>query len=70
MLFHSASGDTLLLAPTAVPLITLLQQGPIAKKKLFEHVAEKLNYEVDDSFLTHMDEVLSGLIKRDIVAVQ
>ena len=70
LLFHSASGDTLLLAPTAVPLITRLQQGSLDKQQLFDYVAEELNYEVEDSFLTHMEEVLSGLMKRDIVAAQ
>ena len=70
LLFHSGSGDTLLLSPTAVPLIQRLQEGALEKQSLFEYVAEKLNYEVDESFLSHMEEVLSGLMKRDIVATQ
>lgn len=70
MLFHSSSGDTLLLSPTAAPLVARLQLGPLEQQALFEHVAAELNYEVDDSFLAHMDEVLSGLMKRDIVASQ
>lgn len=70
LLFHPASGDTLLLSPTAVPLIQCLRDGPVEKQKLFEKVAEKLDFDIDESFLSHMDEVLSGLIKRDIVAKQ
>lgn len=70
LLFHSASGDTLLLGPTAVPLVQRLRQGPLDKQPLFDHVAEELNYEVDDEFISHMEEVLSGLMKRDIVAAQ
>ena len=70
LLFHSASGDTLLLSPSAAPLVTRLQQGPLEQQVLFEYVAQELNYEVDESFLGHMDEVLSGLMKRDIVAAQ
>jgi len=70
LLFHSASGDTLLLSPTAVPLVTRLQQGPLEKQVLFEYVAEELNFELDKSFISHMDGVLSGLMKRDIVVEQ
>ena len=70
LLFHIASGDTLLLAPTAVPLIERLRKGPLDKNQLFEHVAEMLNFEIDESYLNHMDEVLSGLISRDIVVQQ
>lgn len=70
LLFHSASGDTLLLSPAAVPLVARLQQGPLEQQALFEHVAVELNYEVDEDFLSHMEEVLSGLMKRDIVAAQ
>jgi PqqD family protein of HPr-rel-A system len=70
LLFHSASGDTLLLGPTAVPLVNRLKDGPLEQQALFEYVADELNYEVDEDFLNHMEEVLSGLIKRDIVAAQ
>jgi len=70
LLFHSASGDTLLLNSSAVPLINRLREGAIGKQSLFELVADDLNFEVDESFLTHMEEVLSGLMKRDIVAAQ
>ncbi|MEZ5524672.1 MAG: HPr-rel-A system PqqD family peptide chaperone [Pseudomonadales bacterium] len=70
LLYHPASGDTLLLSPSAVPVITRLQEGPLEKERLIEHVAEVLNYEVDESFLAHMEEVLSGLVKRDIVAAE
>jgi hypothetical protein len=68
LLFHSASGDTLLLNPSAVPMINYLREGARDKQSLFELVASDLNYEVDVNFLNHMEEVLSGLIKRDIVA--
>jgi len=70
LLFHSASGDTLLLSPIAVPLVTRLQQGPLEKQALFEFVAEELNFELEKSFISHMERVLSGLVKRDIVAIQ
>lgn len=70
LLYHSASGDTLLLSSTAVPLVARLQQGPLEKQALFEYAAEELNFELDESFISHMDEVLSGLMKRDIVAQQ
>ena len=70
LLFHSASGDTLLLSPSAVPLVTRLQQGPLEQQVLFEYVAQALNYEVDESFLGHIEGVLAGLMERDIVATQ
>ncbi|MCB1664106.1 MAG: hypothetical protein H6995_05575 [Pseudomonadales bacterium] len=70
LLFHTASGDTLLLNPTAVPLIQNLLERPLEKQFLFEHVAEVLNYEVDESYLSHMELVLAELIKRDIVVAQ
>lgn len=70
LLFHSASGDTLLLNPTAVPIISRLQQGALEKDVLFAHVAEELDYELDDCLSDHLEEVLSGLLKRDIVATQ
>ena len=68
LLFHPASGDTLLLNPSAVPLIHYLREGAIDKQSLFERVADDLNYEVDVDFLNHMEEILSDLMKRDIVA--
>lgn len=70
LLFHFLSGDTLLLSPTAVPIIVRLQGGSLEKQSLFEHVAEELNYELDESFIVHLEDVLSELMKRDIVATQ
>lgn len=70
LLFHSVTGDTLLISPAAEPLIKRLLQGALQKDTLFQHVADELNFEVDESFLSYMDEVLSDLVNRDIVAIQ
>lgn len=70
LLFHSASGDTLLLSPVAVPMIQHLQEGPVEKEDLFNYLADTLNYELDGSFVMHMEEILLGLFERDIVVAQ
>ena len=70
LLFHAASGNTLLLNPIAVELIEILLQATRGKETLLEILSERLDYVLDEDFKAHVDSVLSELIKQEIIAEQ